>query len=140
MERVRPNSILRDIRPDIKVRLSEAVAKRDLHRKSADIAEAEVEMLTKMLDRENARFGQQDQAARDEPPKKSLPDFVLGQLTENTMNKAALAEAAEEAGYFKPDDYPLRAVHAVTVNLLRTNKIREIENGMFDLAEDESAS
>jgi hypothetical protein len=136
MEQARSGPTLRDIRPDINVRLKEAVALRDFHRESAEKADLEVDALTKMLDRENARFGQQDQTQRRGVPQKTLPEFVLEQLVQSTLTKAQLAEAANVAGYFKPADYPLRVIHAVTVNLLRANKIREVADGMYDLAEE----
>lgn len=136
--RPHPNGIyFRDIRADLNARLRNAVSTRDLHRDLADRAEIEIDILTKMIDRENARFGQQDQALNAPPVKKPLREFVLDRLAENDMNKPALGEAAQAAGYFKPEDYPLRAIHAITVNLVRANLIEEGEDGLFRRVEEE---
>jgi hypothetical protein len=114
---------VRDIRPDLRERIRRAV----LAREDAD---AEILMLTKLLDREEREFGSNNQRGKS-PPSLSLPLFILGQLRMKDMSKDDMRIYAQDAGY-KADG---RSIHATVVNLRRGGKISEIAPGLYTLDE-----
>jgi hypothetical protein len=119
---------LRDIRNDLRARLRDAVGRRDKHRKLADRCDAEVGMLTALLDEEERRFG----SSPDEPAhtKSRIPDLIVEGLATGRMNKEGLQKYVETQG-IKPDG---RSIHASVVNLMRAGKIKRVLGGYFALS------
>lgn len=105
-----------------------AAAQRDDYQNKAKALDDEVLMLTKLLDREEQRFGAtvQEVAAAQ----LSLPSFILDALMARQMGKEELRAKAEAAG-FDPDG---RSIHATLVNLQRGGKVTEISPGVFKAA------
>lgn len=118
----------RDIRTDLKDRLRFSLENRDFHTEKAKEFDVEVETLTRLLDRENARFDAPDASKEPDTP---LDEYVLGALAVRPMSKEDLRAAAANAGYLKNSDSPGRSIHAVTVNLSKSGKIKEIGDGVF---------
>jgi hypothetical protein len=124
---------LRDIREDLKARLRDAVANRDLHAGKAQEYGKEVDVLTQLLDREEARFVAQKAAQAPTPkePDEPLADFLLKALRTRPMNKSDLREQATRAGYAGDG----RSIHLTVVNLSRANRVKELPHGVFALAD-----
>jgi hypothetical protein len=111
---------LRDIRSDLRDRLREAVVNHKFHLDKAEEFKIEAETLTRLLDREEARFSKQNSVAAPKEPVESLTDYILNLLGMRPMGKGELREYAERAGY--PGDG--RSIHATLVNLSRTSQKR----------------
>jgi hypothetical protein len=131
MERVVLKPPLRDIRSDLRDRLREAAANHKLHLDKAEEFKNELETLTRLLDREEARFSNQKAGGTPKEPAESLSDYVITLLQMRPMSKTELREYAERAGY--PGDG--RSIHATLVNLSRTGKINEISEDVYKLPE-----
>src|ERR1700730_1220557 len=87
---------LRDIRPDLEVRLLSAKKNFDEHSARAKLAGDEVAELTRMLERENQRFA--PSATTRIVPMDSLTDFLLETLQEgNRLSKDELRAVAQQA-------------------------------------------
>ena len=123
-----PDEALDDIRPALRERLRRAVAGRDEHAAKASEFTAEVDDLTRQLDREEARFASRRTRARLDPPE-PLTDFLMKEMATEPANKDKLRQAAERHGY----DLDGRSIHAALINLLRQGKIEEREDGRFGL-------
>lgn len=121
----KPISPLRDIRPDLLDRLREAAARQEEHARKANEATADVDMLQRMIEREDERLKESD--AKRPVPSEDLPDYLLKSLYIRPMSKDELRQAAIAAGY----NIDGRSIHAVTVNLVRSGKIVEVDNGVF---------
>jgi hypothetical protein len=119
----------RDIRPDLKERLREAVEGRDFHAAKASEYDKEVDDLVRQLDREEARFSNRELVAATKEPEAPLTDFILKTLEIRPMSKDDLREYATNEGY----DVDGRSIHATLVNLSRTDKIKELAGGVFGL-------
>lgn len=117
----------RDIRTDLKARLIAATAKRDEQQKLVEELDNEVLLLTKMLDQEERRFGA---AKIEQPPTQApLPDFIVESLSRGKMDKDDLRHFAETKGIAVDG----RSLHATLINLIRAGKIKEVEEGFYDL-------
>jgi hypothetical protein len=132
MDKIVPDPPFRDIRPDLKDRLRhELTIRDDLSAKTKNNNDA-IESLMLLLDRENARYSNTNSIKEPDLP---IDEFVLKALSTRPMSKDDLREAALGAGYLTDSDSPGRSIHAVTVNLGRSSKIKEIEPGIFALAD-----
>jgi hypothetical protein len=118
---------LKDIRPELKLRLDYALSQSNYHQETAKTLAAEAEDLTRMLQREDARFNTVE-AVAFAVPATPLDDFVLKTLTTQPMTKDQLRECALKAGY--NGENLGRSIHAVTINLTRGGKIWDME-GLF---------
>lgn len=118
---------LRDIRPDLKARLRAALENRDSHQAKVEEFAGEIDDLTRQLDRENARYGQERVRLQLQEPTESLTDFILQALRMRPMGKEDLRDSASRAGYSVDG----RSIHATVVNLHRTGRIKEITEGVF---------
>ncbi len=117
----------RDIRADLKARLIATKAKRDEQQKLVEELDSEALLLTKMLDQEERRFGA---AKADQPPAQApLPDIIVESLARGKMDKDGLRHFAESKGIVVDG----RSLHATLINLIRGGKIREVEEGLYDL-------
>jgi hypothetical protein len=126
---------LRDIRADLQERLREALSKRDEFLAKAKEYDADVDMLQRLIDREDQRHKTPaSQAAQQQRPDEPLPDFVLNAIRIRPQSKGALRQAVANAGY----DVDGRSIHATTVNLLRRGKIKE-RDGVFSVSDLETA-
>jgi plasmid stability protein len=124
------NPGLRDIRPDLRDRLRVATAERDHMRSMIEKLEGTVQLLEQMLAAEERRFTVNlvaDGVTVGEPPSEPLPDFILGALRRSNHSKDSLRFLAEKGGYHVDG----RSIHATLVNLIRTGKAEEIEDGEF---------
>src|SRR6266851_2769616 len=90
---------LRDIRPDLKDRLREALTNRDFHAAKADEYGKEVDVLMVLLDREQRRFTGEKSAQKPAEPDQSLTDFILKMLHTRPMTKEDLRDYANRDGY-----------------------------------------
>src|SRR5260221_9054119 len=91
----------RDIRSDLRDRLRTAVSERDIFLAKAATLDQEVELLTKLLDQEERRFGEQQKPANTSTkPENSLGDFIIAEVKKRPMTKVDLLRAAQLAGYF----------------------------------------
>jgi hypothetical protein len=104
-----------------------AAAKRDEHQKLADAFDEEVLLLTKLLDQEERRFGTPKAEQIAIPV--SLSAFILESLSRGKMDKDGLKQFAESKG-FAADG---RSLHATLINLVRSGKIKELDEGLYDL-------
>jgi hypothetical protein len=133
IERVSSQAPFRDIRPDLRDRLRDALRRRDdLAAKMKD-SEAEVDDCQRMLEREEARhqLSAGGNSAAKLQPKEELRDFIFKAIQMRPQNKDDLRHSVESAGY-KVDG---RSIHATTVNLLRRGRIVEISKGVFASAD-----
>jgi hypothetical protein len=129
MEQRAPIDPLRDIRPDLMARLRVASARYEKLMTEANEAKSDMDILQRLIERENARF-QQVEASE---PGVDLTEFLYNTLQDRSMNKEEMRHAAEVAGFRRIDG---RSIHAVTVNLHRTGKIFEINTGVFTANKD----
>jgi hypothetical protein len=133
---------MRDIRPDLKVRLDDKKAKRLRALAQAEGYEAEIAMLEKLIADEDTRLGPGLGRHRgnghdtDAAPKPSvtLDDFIIKQATSGPKTKVEIGELAVAAGYFKPSEKPGRTIHARVVNLKRAEKLNELGDGRYEAA------
>ncbi|WP_156179932.1 hypothetical protein [Bradyrhizobium sp. LTSPM299] len=126
----------RDIRTDLKDRLRTAVVGRDGHLAKAKEFDGEIDLLTKLLDQEERRFGQkpdvETSAASEKPP---LGDFLLKKLEHSEATKDDLKVFAEHAGYFPDGTSAGRSIHSTLLNLVRSGKVTTVAEGIYTLAE-----
>lgn len=122
MERVRLAAPKRDILTDLKERLRDAVAERDEHLNRATELDKIVAALTLLIDTE-----QKPAATKQSEPTEELAVFIFRALLGRPQTKEDLKNAAVNAGY----DVDGRSIHAVTVNLARTGKIKELHHGVY---------
>jgi multidrug efflux pump subunit AcrA (membrane-fusion protein) len=65
-------------------------------------------------------------------PLLSLAELFLRRLKERgSMSKRELSEFAVQEGYFVDAEQALQGVHPMLVNLVRSEQIREVQNGVF---------
>jgi len=103
-----------------------------MHLAKAHEYETEVDVLTKLLDREEARFSNlKPNSTPAKEPEEPLADYIVKLLDMRPMGKAEIREYAERAGY-QGDG---RTFHATLVNLSRTARIREIAEDVYSLPE-----
>jgi DNA-binding response OmpR family regulator len=119
---------LEDIRPALKARLQRAVANRDHHAGKTAEFSAEVDDLTRQLDREEARFASKPQRLRLERGE-PLTLFLLKEMAGGPLNKDKLRERANDRGYAVDG----RSIHAALMNLERQGKVEELDDGRFGL-------
>jgi hypothetical protein len=121
-----PDSALRDITGDLKARLLRTVADRDNLLAQIKAMEEDIQLYERLIEREETR---QKPVTRvvPKPPSDALANFVFKALLMRPQNKEDLRHSAVSAGY----DVDGRSIHAITVNLVRTGKIRELSNGVF---------
>jgi hypothetical protein len=120
----------RDIRNDLMERLREASAKQERYSALAAEAAFDMDMLQRMIEREEVRYRLPAQIAAE--PDLALPEFVFKALQVRPMTKDDLRHSVENAGY-RVDG---RSIHATIVNLLRGNKIMEIAEGVYEAAKE----
>jgi hypothetical protein len=119
-----PPPPLRDIRVDLKDRLRAAIEKSALLDAQLQDARSEVRALEQLLEVEERRH-QLSQQARPRQPVEPLAEFIEGALQQQAMTKEELRDYAERAGYAVDG----RSIHATLVNLMRTNRVIETEEG-----------
>jgi hypothetical protein len=121
----------RDIRSDLKERLRTAVSERDILAAKAASLDEEVDLLTKLLDQEERRFGDQEKSSNtDTKPEDSLGNFIIEQVKIRPMTKVDLLYAAKAAGYFADGGGP-RSIHATVINMLKSGKLVVAAHGRF---------
>jgi hypothetical protein len=120
-------SSYRDIRSDLKERMVLAAGQRDEHQKLAEAFDEEVLLLTKLLDQEERRFGTPRVEQTAMPS--SLSAFIVESLSRGRMDKDGLRQFAEISGLAIDG----RSLHATLINLLRSGKIKEVDEGLYDL-------
>jgi hypothetical protein len=118
----------RDIRSDLKERLKFATGKR------AEL-DADIELLTKLLDREERRYGLLKPRSK-ESAQKPLAEFLLDKMRIGGMTKDDMRIYAADAGYFEDGQSPARVIHATVLNLTKANKIYDIGGGLFESGPD----
>jgi hypothetical protein len=121
-----PDSALRDITGDLKARLLRTVSDRDNLLAQVKALEEDIQLYERLIEREEARY-RPAVASAPKPPSDALASFVFKSILAHPQSKEDLRRGAALAGY----DVDGRSIHAVTVNLLRTGKIRELPNGVF---------
>jgi hypothetical protein len=134
-ERVKVNDEFRDIRPDLRERLEEALHRRDRHLAQVKSAEVDIQAYQGMIEREDARYNARA-ADVPKPPSDALASFVFKALLMRPQSKEDLRHSAANAGY----DVDGRSIHAVTVNLVRTGKIKELKDGVFGVDAERAAA
>jgi hypothetical protein len=104
---------VRDIRADLKERLTGAEAKRAQFTAALKTLDIEVDALMRLIQIEDQRDN-----GGSAKPKNGLPlaDFIVAMTEHSPMNKEELKAAAQANGY----DTDGRAIHAHVTNLSRT--------------------
>jgi hypothetical protein len=131
MPLIEHNSGLRDIRPDLRERLRQAVARHQSLLTQTSEAAADVDMLQRMIEREDQRLNVRQALAAPQKPTEELADFMFKAIRMRPQSKEDLRHSVTGAGY----DVDGRSIHATTVNLLRRGKIVEISKGVFASAD-----
>jgi hypothetical protein len=131
---------MRDIREDLKERLSSLEARRAEHHAALKELDEQAAAVMRMLDMEDRRFPEQKPNGAPAPTK-ALTDFIYEELGRRKMNKAEIKVAAERAGYENVG----RAVHLTLVNLERFGRIsvgsdQKYERSMLGSRSDERPS
>ncbi|UFX43767.1 hypothetical protein HAP47_0031805 [Bradyrhizobium sp. 41S5] len=124
---IKTRETYRDIRSDLKERMISAAANRDHHQKLVDEFDAEVLMLMKLLDQEEKRFGKSAQEPAADAI--ALPTFIVESLSRGRMDKDGLRHFAESKGVTVDG----RSLHATLINLVRAGRIKEVDEGLYDL-------
>lgn len=127
IERYRPS--FRDITTDLKDRLREALALRNSLATQTKENKSDIEMLMRMLDREEQR--RKAIADGETAPQEALPEFIFKAIQMRPMSRDDLRYTAANAGY-RVDG---RHIHATTFNLKRSGRIVELEDGLFASAD-----
>jgi hypothetical protein len=121
-----PDSALRDITGDLKARLLRTVAERDNLLVQVKALEGDIQLYELAIEREEALY-RPAAPSPPKPPGDALASFIFKAILTRPQSKEDLRHSAANAGY----DVDGRSIHAVTVNLLRTGKIKELRNGVF---------
>jgi hypothetical protein len=122
-----PDRGFRDITGDLKVRLLRTVSDRDNLLAQIKALEEDIQLYERLIEREEARYKPAVAANAPRPPIDALANFIFKALLMRPQSKDDLRHSAENAGY----DVDGRSIHAVTVNLVRTGKIKELSAGVF---------
>lgn len=134
---------MRDIRPDLRVRLDEKKALRLRAMAQAEAYQAEIKMLETLILDEDVRLGSghgrlrvngHDVGEAVPKPSATLDDFIIKQAANGPKSKVEIGELAVAAGYFKPSEKPGRTIHARVVNLERAEKINKLDDGRYEAA------
>jgi hypothetical protein len=134
--RIRSTSY-RDIRADLKERLRTAVVSRDDFLAKAKEFDSEIDLLTKLLDQEERRFGQKVEVEKGSSDERApLQDFLLKKLAHNEMTKDDMKVFAEHAGYFSSGASAGRSIHSTLLNLIRSGKVTTVAEGIYALSEE----
>ncbi len=128
MERPRIAPARRDILAELKDRLREAIVERDEYLAKVGETEKLVEALTFLIDIEQQRL-QPGAEAKSPEPSEALASFLFKELQVRSMTKDEMRFAAAKAGY----DVDGRSIHAITVNMARTGRIKELSGGKFSV-------
>jgi hypothetical protein len=118
----KPETHLKDIRPDLRERLRAAAVERDQLRPRLQDLDGTIALLEKLLEHEDRRFKPPNATPTD-----SLADFLLENLGRGIATKDALRAVAEGAGY----EVDGRSIHATLVNLIKSGKAVEIGEGQY---------
>jgi hypothetical protein len=110
---------MRDIRQDLKERLSSVEAKRAEHHAALKQLDQQAAAIMLMLDTEDRRFPEPKPNSAAAAPTKALTDFIYEELGRRRMDKTEIKLAAEQAGYGNVG----RPVHLTLVNLARFGRI-----------------
>jgi hypothetical protein len=113
---------MKDIRPDLRERLRAAAVERDQLRPHLAELEAEIALLEKVIEREDRRFRPAGSSPQD-----SLADFLMENLRRGIATKDGLRAVAEGAGY----EVDGRSIHATLVNLIKSGKAVEFNEGEY---------
>ena len=127
----------RDIRADLKERLRTAVVSRDDFLAKAKEFDSEIDLLTKLLDQEERRFGQKPETDKGNDEEKApLQDFLLKKLAHADLSKDDMKVFAEHAGYFENGASAGRSIHSTLLNLIRSGKVTTVADGIYSLSEE----
>lgn len=118
----KPESGLKDIRPDLRERLRAATLERDQLRPRLQELEGTIALLEKIIEQEDERFRPVGTA-----PSEPLADFLLEKMRRGVNTKDSLRMVAEEAGY----EVDGRSIHATLVNLIKSGKAVEMGENQF---------
>jgi hypothetical protein len=125
---------MRDIREDLRERLSSLEAKRAEHHAALKELDEQAAAVMRMLDIEDREFPEQQPKGGPAPtPTKVLSDFIYEELGRRRMNKAEIKVAAERAGYENVG----RAVHLTLVNMARFGRVRCGEDKKYERSAEE---
>lgn len=94
---------------------------------------AEYDLLIRLLNIEEDRHHRRGLArVLLSGPTKPLQDFIVETLNQGPKNKEQLRESAKKAGYFTDNDSSAgRIIHATVVNLMRSGRIQEGQDGTY---------
>ena len=120
---------MRDIRRDLQERLADAEARRAFHTAELDIANSEVTAIMGLMDIEDRRMSNANDAAEDGGEKQPLKDFILHSIGAGKATKADLLLMAKARGY----EIDGRNIHLTLVNLLHAGIVREGPSGRYSI-------
>jgi len=125
---------MRDIRHDIRERLTEIEERRSRLQTELSAAEDESHLLMRLLDIEDERFPA-NAAQAPSQPEQTAGDFVIDQLRKRgSMTKDEVRDAMERAGYFAGGEAPGRSAHLTLVNLERSGRLRSDDSGRYHVS------
>lgn len=140
---------MRDIRTDLKERLTSAEERRSSLNAELAALNSEIATLIQIIDLEDGRFGKRlsgevkgDPAISNEPTitqtppiGDSLVDFLLSAAKSTPRTKRELRDAAVANLQFKPGESPGRVVHFTLINLERAGRIKKSNGDRYVAAE-----
>jgi hypothetical protein len=94
---------------------------------------AELAAIGKLLEAEQRRLnGPQLRPITPQAPQLSLADFLVRKLSETgPLSKDDLRNLAMKEGYFADTESAARAMHATLMDILRSERIRQLPDGAF---------
>jgi hypothetical protein len=129
---------MRDIRRDLKERLSSLEERRAQLQATLKVIEDESAVLMRLLDYEDHRFPS-EQTNIEQSDRPVLGEFITQHLHSRPMTKPEIRALTERAGYLAKSESPGRTIHLTMVNMERFGRVRKRHDGRYEIREPETS-